>query len=59
MDNVKLEPAPAQWDERPKGCWDTPHPRTREICQLPPDGHKTHKRLHPNGKELETWGSAD
>jgi len=56
MKNVTLEPLPEIWDERPKGCWN-PHPGTREICQLPADGHEIHKRKHPNGTQLECWKS--
>ncbi len=56
MKNVTLEPLPEAWDERPKGCWN-PHPGTREICQLPVDGHEIHKRKHPNGTQLECWKS--
>ena len=51
---VTAEPLPAGWDESPKGCY-SPHPLSRAICQLPPDGHQVHKRLHPNGIELECW----
>lgn len=51
---VKMEPLPKNWDESPKGCW-APHPDSREICQRPADGHKIHKRKHPNGLELECW----
>lgn len=51
---VMLVPLPKGWDDRPKECW-APHPGTREICGLPPDGHRIHKRKHPNGVELECW----
>lgn len=51
---IKLERLPKKWDESPKGCW-APHPDSREICQLPADGHKIHKRRHPNGLQLECW----
>lgn len=54
MKKLKLQRLPKKWDESPKGCWNS-HPFSREICQLPPDGHKIHKRKHPNGIELECW----
>lgn len=54
VDKIKLEPVPKDWDDRPKGCW-VSHPLAREICQLPPDGHKIHKRRHPNCQFLECW----
>jgi hypothetical protein len=45
---------PKDWDESPKGCF-SGHPKSRAICQLPPDGHEVHKRAHPNGTQLEFW----
>ncbi len=45
---------PNKWDSSPKGCF-AQHPMTREICQLPVDGHDVHQRLHPNGTELMCW----
>lgn len=54
LPGVLFEGRPAKWDESPKGCW-SPHPYSRAICQLPPDGHEVHKRLHGNKVELETW----
>ena len=53
---MRTEPLPEGWDDSPKGCW-TAHPETRETCELPPDGHRTHKRKHPNGVEVECWDS--
>jgi hypothetical protein len=49
-----VEPCPKDWDGSPKGCWDQ-HPLTREICQLKPDGHTTHKRDDASGKQLLCW----
>lgn len=49
------KPLTGPWDESPKGCW-IRHPISREICQLPLDGHQIHIRKHPNGVELECWG---
>lgn len=54
MTTVRLEPLLKGWGESPKGCW-APHPYSREICQRPKDGHKIHKRRHPNGVHLECW----
>lgn len=54
MMDVTSEPLPANWDESPKGCY-SPHPGSREVCQLPGDGHELHKRKHANGQELECW----
>lgn len=55
MTNVKTEALPKYWDEHPKGCY-SPHPESREICQLPTgDGHQVHKRKHPDGRSLECW----
>jgi len=54
MLGVKSEPLPTNWDDSPKGCY-SPHPGSRAICQLPPDGHSLHKRKHANGQELECW----
>lgn len=54
MANVELRPLPDGWNDSPKGCW-SPHPETREICELPQDGHKVHARKHPNGTQLECW----
>jgi hypothetical protein len=52
---VTLEPLPkGNWDDSQKGCWN-PHPLSGEICQRPPDGHKTHKRRHPNKVQVECW----
>jgi hypothetical protein len=48
------EPLPKKWDGSPKGCWEQ-HPKTREICQLPPDGHKVHKRDDSTGTQLISW----
>ncbi len=48
-------PLPAGWDGSPKGCW-VQHPLTREICQLPPDGHKIHMRDDASGTRLLRWG---
>lgn len=54
---VHTEPLVGSWDDSPKGCWGI-HPLSSEICQLPLDGHYTHKRKHPNGVELECWENA-
>lgn len=50
------EPLPEHWNGSPKGCWDQ-HPRTREICQLPPDGHIIHKRDDAGRTQLMRWKS--
>jgi len=51
---VTQEPLPPDWDESPKGCW-APHPLTRTICQLPPDGHEVHKNKPSTATWIECW----
>lgn len=51
---LSREGIPAGWDGSPKGCW-AQHPQTREICQLPSDGHIVHKRDDTTGTQLICW----
>ncbi len=53
---LKSRALPATWDGSPKGCW-AQHPKTREICQLAPDGHTVHERDDTNGTQLLRWVS--
>ena len=57
MSKVTSQPVPKTWSDSPKGCWSA-HPLSREVCQLEPNGHKVHQRLHANGQELECWRDA-
>jgi hypothetical protein len=57
MPRTKTQPVPPGWDDSPKGCWSY-HPQSRALCQLPQNGHKVHKRKHPNRAELECWRDA-
>lgn len=52
---LESRPLPAGWDGSPKGCWEQ-HPETRQICQLPPDGHTAHERDDATGVGLLRWG---
>lgn len=51
---ISREGKPINWNGSPKGCWNQ-HPLSGEICQLPPDGHKIHKREMMDHASLECW----